>query len=414
MANSTVFALPEYRPYLDRYNMRAARFGRLRRYYDGTIYSDSAFKYAHKLYAQTKSLFAFLARAVDLDGALVPGVMGPWALMEGTPENIFDAQRTLYDWSMWAIGSDDWVEDGATLGEAAIKIVPVPEMGKVTLQRLRPEWLYITDDHMDMETGQKSDIAIIVNRSYMMPDGGHGEYAEVITPSMVRTYLNGEPFGFNGNPDRYPNPLLFVPIVTTMNDAESRPTFAKCMDLLTSVNELASYIADIIGRHAEPQYIAEGIEPSEMTRSGTNIWFTPSGSSIDALVADIDVAGSLAFIQDIKIETKANLPELVFDDLRSKDQIAFETLDTQIGELSAKIWKMRRRYDAGLIAAHRMAAIAAEIYGIRDISPLLEPHEMNYARQVMPVSRLQQIRLEEAEIALSASQALLNAEGMTV
>lgn len=413
MADSTIFALPEFKPYTNRFNARLVKFSRLRRYYDGTIYADTNFKLAHKLYAETKSLFAFLARAVDLDAALVPGVMDPWEMKDDTPAAVLDAQQTLYEWSGWATGSDDWLEDGATLGEAALKIVPQAEGRTIQMQRLKPEHLLLERQHMDMETGRRGEIGLIVDRSYTMPDGSQAEYAEVITPSQVRTYLNGVPFGFHGNPDRYENPLGFVPVVVTKNDAECRPTFAKSMAVLASVNELASYVADIIGRHAEPQYVASGVEPSELTRSGDNVWFLPAGS-VEALLASIDIEGALAFIEAIKVETKSNLPELAFDDLRSKDQIATETLQVQLIELDAKIWKMRRRYDAGLVTAHMMAAIAGQIYGIRELGPLLQRHGMDYKRPVRPISRMDEIRLAEAELALEMAQAVGSGEGMTI
>lgn len=419
MMNSggTVFNLPEFKPYLDVYNTRVHRFTRLRRYYDGSIYADSQFKLAHKLYAQTKALFQFLARAVDIDIALIPGVMGPWELQESTAADIIGAQQRLYDWSDWATAGDDWLEDGATLGEAMLKIVPTE--GAVQMQRLKPELCLLTK-HMDPGTQQQIDLALIVDRSSKDASGEYYEYAEVITPMQIRTYKDGEPHPFAMDPesglmvDRYPNPLGFVPVLRTKNDTECRPTFSKLMPQLNSVNEMASYLSDIIGRHAEPQWAAFGVEPSDMTKGGGNVWFMPSpDAKMQAILAEIDIEGTLKFIEAIKDESKANLPELAFDDLRAKDQIATETLEVQLVELDAKIWKMRRRYDAGLVRAHQMAAMAATIYGAGELAPLLKPHSLSYRRPVRPVSRLEQIREEEAELALEMQKTLVRGEAMT-
>src|SRR5262245_21801130 len=128
MATSTVFELPEFRPYHGRFMARLSKFNTYRGFVNGSIYRNSQFRLIHKLYAETKALFSFLARAVDLDIALVPGLMGPWALEEGTPQVILAAQKQLYEWSQWSIGSDEWLEDGTSLGEAMLKIVPVPGM----------------------------------------------------------------------------------------------------------------------------------------------------------------------------------------------------------------------------------------------------------------------------------------------
>ena len=416
MANSAVksiFDHEEFKPYRQRYTTRRQRALRRRRYYDGSIYDDGMFKLAHKLYAQTKSLFALLARAVDLDVALIPGVMGPWDLGEDVPEAIRQAQATLYEWSSWDVEGDDWLEDGATTGEAVIKVVPDLDERIVMLQRLKPEIALLVGGHLDRESGERLPLALIVDPQATDSDGAAYEYAEAITPAEIRTYRDGAPQGYDGNPDRYPNHLGFVPIVWAKNDSECRPTFAKAQPQLNSVNELASYLADIIGRHAEPQWAAKGVEEGELVKSGDNVWFLPAGADVEAILATIDIAGTLEFIREVKLETKSNLPELAFDDLRAKDQIATETLSIQLMELDAKVWRMRRRYDAALVEAHVMAATAAAASGIPDLSALLAPHQFDYKRPVRPISRLDQIREEEAELALEAQRSIFSGERLT-
>lgn len=412
MASSTIFDLPEFKQYQNRFNARAQKFAQRRRYYDGSVYNDSGFKLAHKLYAQTKALLSFLARAVDLDVALVPGVQKPWELADGTPEQIRLAQRTLYEWSSWDTEGDSWLEDGATLGEAMIKIVPDPLVGKVRMQRIRPEICFVVS-HLDPATQTVVDLALIIDRSAIDQEGHNYEYAEAITPETIRTYFDGAPHGYNGNPDRYDNPLGFVPVVATRNDAECRPTFAKCLPSLDSVNELASYLANIIGRHAEPQWAIKGAEQADLIKSGDNIWFLPAGAEADALLAQIDVEGALKFIQEIKGEVKSNLPELAFDDLRAKAQIAAETLEIQLIELDAKIWKMRRHYDAGLVDAHKLAALAAVQTGVPELAVLLAPHTFDWKRPVRPISEMEQIQLEEARLNLALLASSQSGDGMT-
>lgn len=411
----TVLDLPEYKPYQARFMARLIQFTKMRRYYDGSIYSDSAFKLAHKLYAETRSLLSFLARAVDLDVALVPGVMGPWALKDGTPQAIMDAQAQLYEWSNWAIEGDDWLEDGATCGEAFIKIVPQVgiegQPSTINLDRLKPEIAMYIPQHM--VDGQVSDLLLIVDRAAIDSNGETYEYGEAITPAEVRTYRNGEPQGYNGDPDRFPNPLGFVPVVATKNSDRCDPTFAKALPQIDSVNELASYLGNIIGRHAEPQWAIAGAEQGELVKSGVNVWFLPAGAKLEAILAEIDVPGALAFIQEIKGETKSNLPELAFDDLRAKNQIATETLEVQLVELDTKIWKMRRRYDAAMISAHHMAAMASIVMGVEGLAVLAALHQMDFKRPVRPISELEQIALEQARLGLEVSKQMASGEGMT-
>lgn len=413
MASTTVFELPEFKPYEARFMARLSKFARLRRYCDGTIYDDSSFKLAHKLYAETKSLLSFLARAVDLDVALVPGVMGAWALEEGTPEAIVKAQAQLYEWSKWPIVGDEWLEDGATLGEAMLKIVPDEVNRTITMQRLKPELCMLAEQHMDSETSESVALALIIDRSAIDEEGKPYEYAEIITPRQIRTYKNGAPQGYAGNPDRYDNPLRFVPVLSVKNDSGCRPTFAKTLPQLDSVNELASFLANIIGRHAEPQWVIAGADQGELQKGGSNAWFLPAGAQAEALLAQVDVPGTLEFVRELKMETKSNLPELAFDDLRSKAQIATETLEIQLVELNAKIWKMRRRYDSTLIDAHRMAAMAGLMMRIPGLETLLDPHKLDESRPVRPISAQEQIALEQSKLALEMQKSISAGDAMT-
>lgn len=389
---------------------RLNKFTTYRGFVDGSIYRNSQFRMIHRLYAETKALFSFLARAVELDGALVPGVMQPWPLIDGTAETIIQAQKQLYEWSQWGIVGDEWLEDGASLGEAMIKIVPGD--GLVQLQRLKPE-LCLLVEHMDPTEQEIVDLALIVDRNCCDSGGEQYEYAEAITPTMVRTYRNGEPQGYGGNPDRYPNPLGFVPVVETDNDSECRPTFSKTLEQITSVNEFASYLGETIGRAIDAQWAISGAEQSDLVKSGHNVWFLPADAKIQAVIAQIDIPGALSFIQEVKAETKANLPELIWDELKSRAQIATDTLDIQLTELNAKIWKMRRRYDAGLIEAHHMAALAAQLSGVRGLEALMDPHEMDYKRPVRMISETEMIALENARMGRDMQAMMLKGDGMT-
>lgn len=411
MASSTFLSLPEFLPYQNRFLKRITEFTHFRRYYDGSVYQDKAYLKEQTLYAETKNLLSFLARAVDLDAALIPGVMGPWELREGTPQAIIDAQAQLYEWSGWAIEGDDWIEDGATCGEAFIKIVPNEERRTINMDRLKPELaMYIPQHVVD---GQTVDLLLVMDRAAIDSEGKTYEYGEAITPMQVRTYKDGQPFGYNGFPDRYDNPLGFVPVVEVKNTDDSKPTFAKALPQVDSVNEMASYLGNIIGRHAEPQWNVSGAEQTDLVKSGGNVWFTPAGSEVSPLVADINIEGVLKFIQELKTEAKSNLPELAFDDLRMKAQIATETLEVQLVELDTKIWRMRRRYDSALITAHHMAALAGAAVGIPDLAVLLAPHSMDDKRPVRPISELEQIQLEQARMGLEVSRQMASGERMT-
>lgn len=413
----TVFELPEFKPYQARFATRHLRMLAYRRYYDQTVYDSSAYVYVHKLYSETKSLLSYLGRAVDLDVGLIPGVMEPWQLAEETPDQIIEARNLLYTWSNWGIEADNWLQDATTCGEGFIKVVPMaaspggaPAM--VQLQNVAPETAIYLPQHVAAQ-GQTMPLFLVVDRSQLDAEGKNYEYAEAITPAEVRTYFNGTPKGYNGNPDRYPNPLRFVPVVQVKNDKDCHPTFSKALPQIDSVNELASYLNNIIGRHAEPQWAIAGARQGDLKKSGDNIWYLPTGAEAQALIAALDIEGALNFIREIKAESKANLPELAFDDLRAKAQIATETLEVQLAELDIKIYRLRRRYDAALLQAHGLAARAAVTVGVAELASLLVPHTMDYRRPVRPISKMEQIAMRQAELGLEMAEAAASGDGMT-
>lgn len=177
--------------------------------------------------------------------------------------------------------------------------------------------------------------------------------------------------------------------------------------MLDEVNQLASYLGDIIAKHAEPQWAVIGAEPSDLVRSGDNVWFIPGGGDAKALVAPVDVAGVLQFIQEIAKNVQDSLPELSFDELRQKTEIATATLELQLMELVLKVKRTRPNYDDGLTRAMRMAGLAAATMGVNELRPLNDTSlEINTDRPVLPMDPKTALEIETLELALSRERGM--------
>lgn len=407
----TIFRLDEFKPLERAWNERLKELALRASYYDGSIYTHikNLPMFGPRLYKGIKPLYLPLSRAVDIDAGIIPG---GWELEEDAPEAWVAAMGTLFDWSDWDIYGVLYVHYGSKHGVSGLKISDLREAGRVILRPVDPQ------TYMLVYPGQYASqpgMALVIERRY--DAAGDFEYAEVVEPGRVRTYRNGEPYGFDGREAEYPSELDFVPFVEVRHIETGQTlgecTFQKAIPLLNEVNELASYLADIIKKHAEAQWAIIGAEPSDLVKSGDNVWFIPQGGDAKALVAAVDIAGVLGFVQEIRDQVFGSLPELAFDELKSKTQIATATLELQLAELVIKIKRCRPNYDHGLADGMRLAGRAAATLGLGEISVLDdEALRLDPERPILPLDPLTEIELEMQKMALEREKATgQNGEG---
>lgn len=409
---TSLFHLPEFAPFAADWATRQTLLRYRKAYYDGTIYRNVRDRFAAlgmlsatlgpRLYKGTKALFLMLSRAVDVDAGIIPG---GWTFAKDTPRAWDVATRQVLAHSNWATDGVLYVHFGAQYGVTGLKVADLRASRRVVITPLDPTCFmlvragqYDPTPHMAIQVEARRSAA-----------GQLYEYAEVITPDWVRTFKDGEPDGVDGRDPEYPNALGFVPLVERHHLLTGDPlgecTFQKAMPLLDEVNELASYLADIIKKHAEAQWVAIGTEPSDLVRSGDNVWFVPQGGDIKPIVAGIDIPGVLQFIQAVRGEVQDALPELAFSELKDKSQIATATLELQLMELVLKVKRTRPNYDHGLCDALRMAGRAARDMDIRDLVALDdEALTLDVERPVLPLDPLTKIQIRQAELALEAQE----------
>ena len=408
---SSIFDLDEFKPFAARYQHRVTELVRRRGYYDGTVYKKlKTFlgsilgPEAPKLYQGIKPLYLPLARAVDVDAGIIPG---GWSFGEDAPDDWAAARDTVFAWSAWQTDGVLYVHYGAQYGISGLKVVDDRKASQVLVKPVDPtRFLLVGNGRYD----PTPRLAIWVEET----EDARGEvfeYAEVIDAGAIRTFRDGEPAGFEGREAEYPNELGFVPFVEVRHietgEALGESTFQKAIPLLDEVNELASYLADIIKKHAEPQWAILGAEATDLVHSGDNVWFIPGGGDAKALVARVDIAGVLEFVREVRDNVHGALPELAFDELRKKDQIATATLELQMMELVLKIKRTRPNYDDGLVRALRRVGQAAAGMGLSDIAVLDdEALALDDERTILPLDPKTAMELEMMQLALEQQRAM--------
>jgi hypothetical protein len=396
--SKSIFNLDEFKPYRSAWDVRLKELTYRASYYDGSIYGRTKegvlWTMGPRVAKEIKPLFLPLSRSVDIDAGIIPG---GWTFPPDDPkyQAWTDAKDTLFDMSAWDVNGVLFVHYGAMYGVSGLRVSSLP--GVVMVQPANPTCFMIFDTFaLWVET-----------RDY---EGECYEYAEVITAETIRTFKDGEPYGYDGREAEYPNELGFIPLTECTHINDGTPlgecTYQKSIPMLNEVNEMSTRLADIIRKNADPQWVASGAEPSDLQRGSDYMWFMPAGASVDAAVPTIDIAGVLEFIREIKEGVKESLPELSFDDIRKAGQIATATLEIQLMELIIKVKRTRPNYDRCLTTAMKMAGVAGIAMGVDALSPLYDPELILDAnRPILPVLPKDKIDMEIAQIELDNMRA---------
>ncbi len=396
-----IFELPEFEAYESAWITRTQTLSARAGYYDGSVYTSIATRLSPLLpvlYRGIKPLFLPFSRAVDVDAGIVPG---GWSLLDGTPRQIEDAVSQVLRTSAWDTQGVLYVHYGAVHGLSGLKVVDDRFSNQIRIVPVDPTRFMVVPYSVYSNEAALS-FYIDMRRD---ETGKYFQYAEVITPERIRTYADGVLMSIGGRPAEYPNDLGIVPYVEVQHMETGDPlgtcTYQRAIEMLNEVNELASYLADIIKKHAEPQWAIDGAEGGDLIKSGDNVWFLPAGSKAQALVAAIDVDGVLKFIEAVNQNVVDALPELSFTELRKRERVATATLELQMLELTLKIQRCRPNYDRGLVGALQLAGRAAMQMGLSDIAILdTDALELDGTRRVLPLDPEVALRIEQMELSI--------------
>ena len=393
---NSIFDSDDFKKYKSQWEARQKELLARGGYYDGSIYQKTKENFwflGPKANGSVKPLFLPFARAVDVDAGLIPG---GWSFPVDDPkaEAWKAAQDALFDASNWDTEGVLFVHYGAVYGVSGLR---VSDADGYSISPADPTRFML------VRTGlysKKPDLAFWVEK---MKDenGKEYEYAEVITDATITTFKNGEPYSYDGKEPVRENTLGVIPIVECLHIKDGTElgecTYQKAIVLLNETNDMATRLLSIIKKHDEPQTVVTGAEPTDLQRGSDIAWFLPAGADAEFLASDIDIAGVLEFIREIKTGVHDALPELSFDELKKAGQVATQTLELQLMELIIKIKRVRPNYDRCMVEAMQIVGRA----GQGELTALADPELiLDAKRPILPVMPKDAIDLELAQIEL--------------
>ena len=415
---SSIWQLDEFKPLYTAFLTRQRRFATFERVYKGggsqatQAYDPNRLRPMLPAVSNARKrsavLFQPVAGACQIDVALVPG---GWLLDDDSQQHA-DAVRKLLKLSRWAQMGDLYVHNGAVFGQTTLKVVDNWQLKTVTLQPLRPDSVLIVRNGT-YDSGIR--MAIIISTT-TDADNKPAELAEVIEPQRVRTFVNGKPHGVMGREATFENVLDEVNVIDQpfidVGTGYGEPTFWSQIEPLEAVNAQALELDTIIRKHVEPQWAAFIDDPesnaADLQKSGDNLWWFPNGSDVKALVANLDIPGALALIQEVKAELKEGLFELLILKLAGMNRVAVPTVEIQLAPLTFKIQRIRRSLDCGLADAIRMAGRAYRLMNVPEFATLDDALlGFDDKRPVIALDALSKLALESAEMGLKSEKALM-------
>lgn len=389
-------AVPDLRVYRAGWQQRCMRYQLLRSYYDGTVYRDPHLVKLLKLYSGIRQIFGPLRRAVRVDVARVPG---GWTLPEDAPQNLVAAIHQVRAWSSWRSSYSRAVLHGAVAGEFGLLVIDDQLQRQVKIVPLRPD---------EVVTGQlqSGDPFGLIIKGNLVDRQGRYEYAQLITPEAIRLYRSGQLQEVRPNLHGLV-PLLLAPYMAGESGI-GECAFAGVYELLDRVNDATSQALDVVQRNAEPLLIVSGVDGVEADSTSNLIALPQAEAKAYTLAPNLAIDQTLALIETVLKEFKNLLPQLIFDSLLSRNDLAYDTVLTLMAELIDHIQDVRSQVDPALEQAERWALQLAQsmhLFPGVDASR----HVLDADRPVIAPTPQQALALEAQHIGLESARRLAQA-----
>jgi hypothetical protein len=235
---------------------------------------------------------------------------------------------------------------------------------------------------------------------------GRYEYAQLITPSAIRVFRNGATVAEDRNRFGFV-PLLLSPYLTG-EDGIGENAFAGTQELLDRVNDAASQALDVVQRNAEPLTVFSGVDSVSFDAGNNAITMSRPDAKAYTLTPNLAIDQAVTLIKEVLSEFKNLLPQLILDDMRSRNDLAYDTVVTLLMELTDHVIDVRDSVDTAIETAERWALrMGAESGLLRSVDPAL--HRIDPQRPVIQPTEAQRLTLEAQRLGIQGAAVALDA-----
>lgn len=419
-----------YKPYQEQMSARAAEVKKFQDWYTGDAYRVATVRQTAEFEATVKALFHPLTRAADLHAYFLPGFPAysftrdqvdkdGAVTVPGTSAEVQQQIQRILKWSRWSEYGPLHNMNFVVKGRSILSITDrgFDETHPIVIEVRDPaNTLVIYPDRWS----KLPSLMLTVVNDFKVPDRDEpGEFAQIYTPEEVITLFEGVPYSYTDPTtglDIYtgnmPNELNAVTAVEMrfrdVGNGITQNVFSSVVPIIATVNRMATYIMGVMGSYFKPQLFVAGADRAEEDIEwGEGIMYAPADATANMLLAQLDIKGATDFVASVHKEVKANLPELIFDEIRGINRISTEGLELQFAELISKLTVTRASADRGLADTFRMALWAASEAGAEGFTfntppddPTWEdePIELDPLRGYVPLGESALLAIEKQRI----------------
>jgi hypothetical protein len=351
------------------------------------------------LYSFTRAFYNPVAETVDMD---VDTVFREPTRVSAKQAGKNDALDLILRRSRFAERRMDIVRYGAATGDVYLRVDEYD--GDIKLCVHSPDTIRVITSPHDQD---RVEYAVI---SYNYTDYSGAQTAEhnrtdIIYPDVIRTFLDGVAYGFDGAPAVRNNPLGVVPVVHIKNlNIDLRfglPTYHNVVPTLDAINEVLSFMMNIVKINADPTIIAEGIRAGDLVKgntadpTSTNVWYVPSPRDTAAAKPHVymlewkgNLPDVLGMMRDARNDVVDALPEMHITKMQQQGAYSGFALNAMLFAFVSKATRMRIGYGEGVRRALSMCMAAQEMIDGKtaEYDPLDPAYDVEIALpQVLPV-----------------------------
>ncbi len=357
--------------------------------FEQEAWQDSAYRLAG-LYRDSRPLYNPIHRSVELlvnctYPGIVPlpgipvadGVPIALPLAFGMDKALVAALPQLWQWSGAGVQLDVVTRNAAVLGDVLVETVDDMTRRKIYYRVI---WPGDVAELVDDPQGNLKYYAL----EYQAKDenGNTYTYRKEVDATSIRTFRDGKPYGYDGNPPEIENWYGFVPARwfrwQHIGGVRGAPAWYGAYNKIPRMMALASHIHDYVHKLIEaPQVlwtdtpltpIAGASKRSDtddtlvLDRESVVLLQGSPGGRREGLIEEMNLGQALALLEHYVNEVEKDQPILrVYDQLRQMSQVTGPAAERLVGDAANGIYKTQAGQDAGWISLWQQGcAIAGE------------------------------------------------------
>jgi len=402
---SDPLAVPGKNDFCD-YGARKMRYAMLWSFFENSAYRDvhswaTRMRADYGLYRFTRSV---MGPAFDIGSFwhtyLFGGLLDPLAGDGGSSpsaipiitknESIRTPIAQIWKDSSWQVNKDTMALWGAVMGDVALQIIDDPEKQKIYLKIIHPSTVkFISRDLLGNIQSYIFEETRIDPEDTTWISNGDPTSARTCTYSesaekdpdgdtvKFTTYRNGQPYKWNGKSDTWSMQYGFVPLVVVQHLNVGLDwgwsEFHAGLSKFREVDDICSKISDQIRKTVDSPWLFSGVsKPSvapnmtgsaattsriEPRRDEIPTLYGPVGAEAKALVADMNLADVVMYIDKLLGAIEKDYPEIRIDTWRMTGDTSGNALRVNRQPTEVKVQMRRPSYDDGVRKALQMGII---------------------------------------------------------